>query len=187
MNEALRYNEGKPMLSYFMRSFPKMVEAVARVKEFGANKYDDDNWRLGNKPDKEYWDSLFRHLNYHFKGELYDDDSGCLHIAHAVWNLCALLELNHQDLPVIDEKVFTERMKYWANKKKTTMTDEETQSWLEEDISDLFDHPEMEMDQAQGCHTRRHDRVWELFIGGEKVADVTNLEFTYTPHHEDTP
>jgi hypothetical protein len=97
MKEALRYNEGKPMLSYFMRSFPKMVEAVARVKEFGANKYDDDNWRLGNKPDKEYWDSLFRHLNYHFKGELYDDDSGCLHIAHAVWNLCALLELNHQE------------------------------------------------------------------------------------------
>lgn len=129
MKEALRYNEGKPKMSYFMRSFPKMMEAIARVKEFGANKYDDGNWRLGNKPDEEYYDSLFRHLDYHFKGELYDSDSGCLHLAHAVWNLCALLELNHKDLPTIDEEVFKERMAYWAEKKaerEGQISDEET-------------------------------------------------------------
>lgn len=118
MSEAKRYNEGKPMLSYFMRAFPKMVEAVARIKEFGAAKYEENNWRLGNKPDKEYLDSLFRHLDQHFKGEMYDEDSGCLHLGHAVWNLCALLELNHQDLPVIDKEVFTERKKYWEDRKR---------------------------------------------------------------------
>jgi len=118
MSEALRFNEGKPKLSYFMRSFPKMAEAVARVKEFGANKYNEGNWRQGNKPDQEYWDSLFRHLNYIFDGEMYDQDSGCLHLGHAVWNLCALLELNYPDMPAVDEELFHERMAYWAHQKK---------------------------------------------------------------------
>jgi len=117
MSEALRYNENKPKLSYFMRSFKWMTEAVARVKEFGANKYNEGNWRLGNKPDDEYINSCFRHLQYFFDGEFYDEDSGCSHLAHAVWNLSALAELNHGDKPVMDEKVFYERMKYWADKK----------------------------------------------------------------------
>jgi hypothetical protein len=94
-----------------------MTEAVARVKEFGANKYNDGNWRLGNKPDVEYLDSMFRHMDYFFAGEFYDQDSGCPHLAHAVWNLSALAELNYGDKPVMDEKIFCERMAYWAEKK----------------------------------------------------------------------
>lgn len=118
MSEALRFNNGKPKLSYFMRSFPWMVEAVARVKEFGANKYNDGNWRLGNKPDEEYLDSLCRHLTYFLAGEFYDDDSGCSHLGHAVWNLCALAELNYGDFPTIAEAKFRERMEYWAEEKR---------------------------------------------------------------------
>lgn len=118
MKEAARYNEGKPKLSYFMRSFRKMNEAIARIKEFGAAKYEEDNWRLGNKPDVEYLDSLFRHLDLFLSGEVYDQDSGCHHLGHAVWNLSALLELNYGDTLVIDEKLFRERMQYWINKKK---------------------------------------------------------------------
>lgn len=118
MTEALRFNSGKPKLGYFLRSFPKALEAVARVKEFGANKYGDDNWRLGNKPDEEYIDSLSRHIIAFLQNETYDKDSGCHHIGHAIWNLSALLELNYQNTPVIDEKLFWERMEYWAKKRK---------------------------------------------------------------------
>ena len=118
MNEALRFNTDKPMMSYFMRSFPKMAEAVARVKEMGAIKYNDGNWRLGNKPDKEYWDSMFRHLTYIFGGKDYDKDTGCLHIAHAVWNLCALLELNYPDLPARDDAIWADRAIHWAEEKR---------------------------------------------------------------------
>jgi hypothetical protein len=118
MSEALRFNSDKPMMSYFMRSFPKMTEAVARVKEMGAIKYNDGNWRLGNKPDDEYWNSMFRHLNYIFDGEDYDNDTGCLHIAHAVWNMCALLELNHSDLPARDEAIWAGRAVHWAEEKR---------------------------------------------------------------------
>jgi hypothetical protein len=112
MAEALRDNKGKPKLSYFMRSFPRMVEAIARVKEMGGIKYEEGNWKKGNKPDEEYWDSLCRHLNYMILGEDYDEDTGCLHIAHAVWNLCALHELN-STLPAIDEELFAERAAHW--------------------------------------------------------------------------
>lgn len=115
---ALRFNEGKPLLSYLTMSFSRAVHAIARIMEFGANKYEDGNWRLGNKPDREYWDSFFRHLDYYTNGEYYDQDSGCCHIGHMIWNLCALLELNHGEKPVIDAKVFKERMEYWAEEKR---------------------------------------------------------------------
>jgi len=118
MSEALRYNQGKPKLSYFARSFRWMNAAVARVKEFGANKYNEGNWRQGNKPDAEYLDSLFRHLDYFFAGEFYDQDSGCAHLAHAVWNLSALAELNYNDRPIIDQEVFDKRMKHWKAQKE---------------------------------------------------------------------
>jgi hypothetical protein len=125
MAEALRFNSDKPMMSYFMRSFPRMAEAIARVKEMGAIKYNDGNWRLGNKPDDEYWNSLFRHLNYIFQGEDYDKDTGCLHLGHAVWNMCALLELNYPDLPARDEEIWAERAAHWAAEKEKREAREE--------------------------------------------------------------
>jgi ribosomal protein S27AE len=116
MSGALRFNENKPKLGYFMRSFPRALEAVARVKEFGANKYNEGNWKKGGKPDEEYLDSMCRHLNYLQQGEVYDQDSGCHHLGHAIWNLCAWLELNTSG-PLIDSDVFYERMAYWAAEK----------------------------------------------------------------------
>ena len=116
--KASRYNEGKPKLSYFVRSFRWMLEAVARIKEFGANKYEDDNWRLGNKSDVEYLDSAQRHLDSFLGGEFYDPDSGCAHLGQVVWNFCALAELNYPHMPVIDKELFAERMAYWAEEKR---------------------------------------------------------------------
>lgn len=124
MSEALRFNEGKPKLSYFSRSFRWVTAAVARVMEFGANKYNEGNWLLGNKPDTEYLDSCFRHLDHFFAGEFYDEDSACSHIAHAVWNLCAMMELNYRDRPIIDEERFRERMGYWAEEKRKREKDQ---------------------------------------------------------------
>lgn len=115
--EAARFNEGKPRLSYFRRSFQKMVEGIAWVKTFGANKYEEDNWRSGGKPDAEYWDSMDRHIDYFLNGEVYDQDSGCHHLAHACWNLCALLELNYPDVPMRDKEIYDRQMTFWSEKK----------------------------------------------------------------------
>lgn len=147
MSEAKRFNGGKPKLGYFLRSFPKALEAVARVKEFGANKYNDGNWRLGNKPDDEYIDSGTRHLVAFLNGETYDQDSGCHHLGHAIWNLCALLELNHSDTPMIDQELFDRRMKHWAKLKEAQQPEPEPKS----DYSPLpppsvFDWPDRDDD-----------------------------------------
>ncbi len=124
---AARFNTGKPMLSYFRRSFSWALEAVARVKEFGANKYDDDNWRHGGKPDAEYLDSLDRHLDAFLNGEVYDKDSGCHHIGHAIWNLCALMELNYKNKPVINKDLFDQQMKHWIEKRQEKMNDSKSE------------------------------------------------------------
>jgi hypothetical protein len=110
--KALRYNEGKPQLSRMRRAFPWAIEVIARIKELGAIKYEEDNWRLGGKPDAEYLDSCDRHIAKFLAGEHYDPDSGCHHLGHAIWNICALMQLNYT-MPVIDAERFADRCTYW--------------------------------------------------------------------------
>ena len=97
---ADRDNAGKPELSYLL-SLPKALRALTRVFEQGAIKYERDNWLKGGKPDEEYLDSALRHI-LASEFETYDEDTGCLHIAHAIWNLCALIELNSEGVPATD-------------------------------------------------------------------------------------
>ncbi len=110
--EAKRFNAGKVMLAYILQ-FQSVAKVIARIKEFGAVKYGDGNWKSGNKPDKEYLDSMMRHLGKYIEGEIYDQDSGCSHIGHAIWNLMALQELNHPD-EIIDEELFKKQCAKWA-------------------------------------------------------------------------
>ncbi len=101
---ALRDNASKPELSYWLM-FPHSAEAFARVMEYGASKYAKGNYAKGGKPDAEYLDALARHLTkmmqyYHTnnKEDLYDKESGCLHMGHILFNLFCWLDLNHKDL-----------------------------------------------------------------------------------------
>lgn len=108
MVKALRDNQGKAPIS-FVFELPKALEALARVFEQGAIKYERGNWKLGGKPDDEYLDSLGRHLLKLKAGEVYDPDTGCLHAAHALWNIAALIELNHEGYlfnPYFDQDAF---------------------------------------------------------------------------------
>jgi hypothetical protein len=116
MSGALRFNEGKPSLAYILQ-FANPIKAIARIMEFGAMKYADGNWRKGGKPDREYLDSMMRHLTDWAHGEKYDNDSGCSHLGHAIWNLMALHELNHPD-EIIDDEVFKRQCAYWKAKKE---------------------------------------------------------------------
>jgi len=97
---ALRFNAGKPELSYLL-SIPKAVAALAKVFSQGAIKYERDNWQKGGKPDAEYLDSCMRHL-LASQHEDHDPDTGCLHLAHAIWNLAALIELNTAGVSIHD-------------------------------------------------------------------------------------
>ena len=95
MDKAERHNEGKPELDYILE-FPKTLICIANVMSQGATKYSVDNWKKGGKPNSEYYSACLRHLLRARKEEV-DKESGQYHIAHAIWNLMAMMELNIVD------------------------------------------------------------------------------------------
>lgn len=72
--------------------FPKALEAVAKVSEYGANKYAWKGWESVPDGETRYGAALSRHLLKEDR-ELIDEESGFPHIFHTVWNDLARLEL----------------------------------------------------------------------------------------------
>lgn len=69
-----------------------LVPAVAKVREYGCNKYKDpENWRRVEP--HRYRDALYRHLLAYLSGEKYDEESGLPHLWHMACNLAFLIEL----------------------------------------------------------------------------------------------
>jgi len=64
-------------------------DAVMQVAEYGAKKYEANDWRKGQS-----WTTLtnstFRHLLAICCGQRVDPESGLLHAAHAAWNMCTM-------------------------------------------------------------------------------------------------
>lgn len=75
---GLRFNEGKPRWSLVHY---KSLEPMVRVLMFGAEKYDDHNWKKGLSP-KEILECMQRHLAALMDGETHDKESGLPHIGH---------------------------------------------------------------------------------------------------------
>ena len=85
MEKGTKKDGGKLRLSLIPFS---SLEPVAKVLEFGAEKYSVDNWQhVPNGPER-YTDAALRHLHAHADGEWLDPESGLPHVAHAV---CCLL------------------------------------------------------------------------------------------------
>lgn len=188
MSEALRFNEGKPALSYILQ-FVNPMKAIARIMEFGATKYEDGNWRKGGKPDKEYLDSMMRHLTSWLEGEVHDTDSGCSHLGHAIWNLLALHELNHPD-EIMDKKVFNKQCEHWNNKKvesaQPTVREIEPAQWQIDEVAarkgfQLLDstgggsveaHEANKCDgECDGCNRCDSNIPYDEYWDAEKIAE----------------
>ena len=69
----------------------KAMYELARVLEFGAQKYSEWNWMKG-LPYMRTVGSLRRHLDLWIAGEDYDSETGLSHLAHAMCNIMFLLE-----------------------------------------------------------------------------------------------
>lgn len=82
--QALRYNDGKPELSYILEA-DYAIEGVCDVLAFGAKKYDRGNYKKGF-PKEKLVDSLLRHLTKFLNGEEYDEESGLHHTDHITAN-----------------------------------------------------------------------------------------------------
>ena len=88
--KADRHNSGKPQLSFIL-SAPNAISEIAKVFEFGVEKYARDNWKKGLDRN-ETVDSLLRHLTAAENGEILDNESKLQHLAHVAWNAIVLLE-----------------------------------------------------------------------------------------------
>lgn len=67
------------------------LEAIARVLDFGAQKYAPNNWRKGIAYTRVYG-AVLRHLWAWWRGETVDAESGQPHLACAMCELAFLLE-----------------------------------------------------------------------------------------------
>lgn len=96
-----RWNAGKAR--WDLLPFDALAEVV-KVYTFGASKYSDDNWRKGMS-----WriciGATFRHFTSWILGETNDKESGCNHLAHAIWNLLALLTYQIGGMTEFDDRI----------------------------------------------------------------------------------
>lgn len=81
---------------------PEVLEALATILTFGAQKYGENNWQELEDFEDRYTAALFRHIQDRRMGERIDPESGCLHWAHALCNTAFLLWGDIQDCKEAD-------------------------------------------------------------------------------------
>jgi len=90
MSEGLKFDTEKPKM-YLLP--PKATIEVSKVLTFGAEKYDEQNWRKLDNLQNRYTGGALRHIFAHMDNEQIDLDSGISHLAHAICCLLFKLEI----------------------------------------------------------------------------------------------
>lgn len=83
----------QPCVSHveYVFSHVEAWDEYCRVCEVGAAKYSRGNYRLGESW-THYADCALRHTRKFMCGIQLDEESGCHHLAHALWNLWQLMD-----------------------------------------------------------------------------------------------
>lgn len=95
---GMKFDAGKPSAGLLPGA--ALLE-VAKVLDFGAQKYAAHNWRKGMRISRLY-DAALRHMFAIIDGELIDPESGLHHAAHASCCLLFALDL-HKTKPEFDD------------------------------------------------------------------------------------
>lgn len=93
-----KHDLGKPAFNLIP---PSAELAMAGVLTFGAAKYAPDNWKYVDNADTRYLAATMRHINAYRAGEVYDSESGLLHLAHAMTCLAFLIELGEKGEDIV--------------------------------------------------------------------------------------
>ena len=88
---GMKYDQEKPRCGLVVKDFSKAIQSISDIGTYGAAKYAPSNW-LKVDPER-YADAFMRHYLSHLEGEELDPESGYPHLAHATWNMLAILEL----------------------------------------------------------------------------------------------
>lgn len=120
MAEGQKFDNDKLEMGEFFSQFPKALEGLCTVAQYGKIKYSEGNGNVNFKavPNaiKRYKDATVRHLMAYLKGEWLDSESLCPHLYHLLWNISALIELD-EEATVFDIKkaLDKERIKSLVN------------------------------------------------------------------------
>ena len=96
MTAGVKHDQGKPRVGLMVQDFSRALTEVAKVSTFGAEKYSPSGWVSVENAQERYTDALYRHL-LASASEYADPESGLPHLAHAAWNVLAILELRQRD------------------------------------------------------------------------------------------
>lgn len=77
----------------YILDFPIAIEEVARVAAYGAEKYNQHNWKKGLVV-RSVVSSMLRHLTSFMNGEDTDEESGLNHTGAIAWNALVLAEMS---------------------------------------------------------------------------------------------
>ena len=86
--QAMKASHGKVMLHLLP---PGPIYDIARVREFGSEKYAPWDWTIGRNH-TDYYDAVMRHMLAWLTGEDNDPESGLSHLAHAGCTLLFMIE-----------------------------------------------------------------------------------------------
>lgn len=88
-NPKAIYGRAKPSLALMPSA--AMIEA-AGVFELGADKYGPFNWRRNPVESMTYANAALRHIFKWIDGQDFDEESGCLELAHAIACLAIVID-----------------------------------------------------------------------------------------------
>jgi hypothetical protein len=103
---GIKHDESKRRMDLVPTS---LISSVARILEFGARKYGDNNWREGLKWSRVYA-ALQRHLADFWDGNDLDSESGLPHLYHAACNIAFLIEF-YEKRKDLDDRYSTTKPK----------------------------------------------------------------------------
>lgn len=92
IQQGIKYDSAKLQYSLIP---PYALEALAKNLTAGLSKYTRENWKNVENAEQRYLDALYRHLEAHRKGEVYDSESSVpnmLHLAAVAVNAMFLIE-----------------------------------------------------------------------------------------------
>jgi len=99
--DGVKYDGEKPKMHLLP---PKATLEVAKVLTFGANKYDEENWRKLDNLQSRYTSGALRHIFAHIDNETLDPESGLSHLAHAICCLLFKLEIELENAKIEEER-----------------------------------------------------------------------------------
>jgi hypothetical protein len=91
-NEA-KFDKGKVRMELLISGVPRALLEVGKVLTYGAEKYAAHSWKNVPEAESRYHSAQIRHQIATGTGEIHDQESGLLHLAHEACNVLFRLEL----------------------------------------------------------------------------------------------